>query len=132
MSELIIPLFLHEDELSMSDNNTSAFNYRQIAGSSRMSKHSLGLAIDINPKFNPYVKNLENGEVVISPANATEYADRGKTFAYKIDEHDLCYLLFTEHGFNWGGNWNFPQSHQIRHTISAPPAGLFEHPPMPR
>ncbi len=101
-----------EDELSMSDNNTSAFNYRQIAGSSRMSKHSLGLAIDINPKFNPYVKNLENGEIVISPANATEYADRGKTFAYKIDEHDLCYLLFTEHGFNWGGNWNSVKDYQ--------------------
>ena len=24
----------------------------------------------------------------------------------KIDENDLCYKLFTEHGFTWGGNWN--------------------------
>ncbi len=101
-----------EDELSMSDNNTSAFNYRQIAGSSRLSKHSLGLAIDINPKFNPYVKSLENGEVVISPANAGEYADRSRAFAYKIDEHDLCYLLFTERGFIWGGDWNSVKDYQ--------------------
>ena len=42
-----------EDEPSMSDNNTSAFNYREIAGTSRISRHSFGVAIDINPRFNP-------------------------------------------------------------------------------
>ena len=37
-----------DDEASMSDNNTSAFNYRTIAGTNRLSKHGQGLTVDIN------------------------------------------------------------------------------------
>ncbi len=98
-----------DDEQSMADNNTSAFNYREIAGSSKMSRHSLGLAIDINPLYNPCVKN---DGASISPANAGEYADRSQQFAHKIDENDLCYKLFMEHGFTWGGNWNSLKDYQ--------------------
>lgn len=29
-----------------------------------------------------------------------------KIFQYKIDHDDLCYQLFTAHGFTWGGDWN--------------------------
>lgn len=101
-----------DDEQSMSDNNTSSFNYREIAGTSRLSRHSLGLAIDINPRYNPYVKKKDTGEVLISPANGTEYADRSKEFAYKIDENDLCCQLFQEHGFTWGGSWNSVKDYQ--------------------
>ena len=109
---VLVDAYGADDELSMEDNNTSAFNYREIAGSSRMSRHSLGLAIDINPKYNPYVKHKSNGETVISPNNAAEYADRSGEFAYKIDENDLCYKLFTEHGFTWGGSWNSVKDYQ--------------------
>lgn len=101
-----------DDEQSMEDNNTSAFNYREIAGTSRMSRHSLGLAIDINPRYNPYVKQKSNGETVISPVNGAEYADRSQEFAHKIDENDLCYRLFMEHGFTWGGSWNSVKDYQ--------------------
>lgn len=101
-----------EDELSMSDNNTSAFNYREIAGTGRMSRHSLGVAIDINPRYNPYVKKSGSGDTTISPANGADYADRSREFEYKIDENDLCYQLFTEHGFTWGGNWNSVKDYQ--------------------
>ncbi len=101
-----------DDEQSMEDNNTSAFNYREIAGTSRMSRHSLGLAIDINPRYNPYIKRKNNGETVISPVNGAEYADRSREFAHKIDENDLCYRLFTEHGFTWGGSWNSVKDYQ--------------------
>lgn len=101
-----------DDERSMEDNNTSAFNYREIAGTSRLSKHSLGLAIDINPRYNPYVKQKDTGEVMISPVNGTEYADRSKEFSYKIDENDLCCQLFLEHGFTWGGSWNTLKDYQ--------------------
>lgn len=98
-----------DDEQSMADNNTSAFNYREIAGSSKLSRHSLGLAIDINPLYNPCVKNSGTS---ISPQNAVGYADRSQQFAHKIDENDLCYKLFTEHGFTWGGNWNSLKDYQ--------------------
>ena len=109
---VLVDAYGADDELSMEDNNTSAFNYREIAGSNRMSRHSLGLAIDINPKYNPYVTHKSNGETVISPNNAAEYADRSGEFAYKIDENDLCCKLFTEHGFTWGGSWNSVKDYQ--------------------
>ena len=51
------------DELSMSDNNTSCFNYRSIANSEIISMHSYGLAIDINPVQNPYIIDNINYEI---------------------------------------------------------------------
>ena len=100
-----------DDESSMEDNNTSAFNYRSVNGSTSLSKHSLGLAIDINPRFNPCVRTID-GELSIEPANGTAYTDRTQKFPYKITENDLCYRLFTEHGFIWGGNWNSLKDYQ--------------------
>lgn len=47
-----------DDEKSMSDNNSSAFNFRYISYSTKLSKHALGLAVDINTLYNPYVKML--------------------------------------------------------------------------
>lgn len=41
------------DELSMEDNNTSAYNCRAIPGSGRWSQHAYGRAVDLNPLFNP-------------------------------------------------------------------------------
>lgn len=101
-----------DDTLSMQDNNTSCFNYRVVDGTSRLSRHALGLAIDINPFFNPYVVYKEDGTTYISPQGSETYADRSKEFAYKIDENDLCYKLFKEHGFTWGGHWNSSKDYQ--------------------
>lgn len=100
-----------DDENSMADNNTSAFNYRSINGSTKLSKHSLGLAIDINPRYNPCVRTID-GELFVEPANGNAYTDRTQEFPYKIDENDLCYRLFTEHGFTWGGSWNSLKDYQ--------------------
>ena len=44
-----------DDERSMADNNSSAFNYRVVAGTNTISAHSYGRAIDINPLINPYI-----------------------------------------------------------------------------
>ncbi len=103
-----------DDTASMADNNTSCFNYRVVDGTTSLSKHAYGLAIDINPYYNPYVVFNKNGdgETYISPPGSEIYADRSQSFAYKIDENDLCYRLFTEHGFTWGGNWNSTKDYQ--------------------
>lgn len=101
-----------DDEASMQDNNTSAFNYRLISGTNKLSKHGSGLAIDINPKYNPYVVERANGEIVISPENGVNYVDRSKDFSYKLSKDDLCVKLFLEHGFTWGGNWNSVKDYQ--------------------
>ena len=103
-----------DDTLSMENNNTSCFNYRIVDGTDHLSKHAYGLAIDINPFYNPYVvfNKDGSGETYISPKGSEVYADRSKDFPYKIDENDLCYKLFIEHGFTWGGNWNSSKDYQ--------------------
>lgn len=100
-----------DDEASMADNNTSCFNYRTVPGRTKLSNHSYGYAIDVNPLYNPYVRTRD-GKELISPNNAGPYADRSADFPYKIDRDDLCYKLFTEHGFDWGGAWNSSKDYQ--------------------
>ena len=103
-----------DDTASMMDNNTSCFNYRVVDGTSSLSKHAIGCAIDINPFYNPYVVFNKNGsgETYISPEGSEIYADRSQSFPHKIDENDLCYKLFKEHGFVWGGDWNSCKDYQ--------------------
>lgn len=101
-----------DDIASMEDNNTSCFNYRPVEGTATLSKHALGLAIDINPLYNPYVADNKDGGIRVSPEIAEAYADRTAAFPYKIDEADLCYRLFKEHGFTWGGNWKSLKDYQ--------------------
>lgn len=97
-----------DDTRSMRANNSSAFNYRVVAGTKVLSKHSYGKAIDINPLYNPFVKR--NGKV--EPAEAGRYANRTARFKYKITRGNLCYRLFKRHGFTWGGDWRYSKDYQ--------------------
>ncbi len=101
-----------DDTASMEANNTSCFNYRVVDGTTKLSKHAYGLAIDINPFYNPYMVFQSDGSTYISPKGSEAYADRNSDFPHKIDENDLCYKLFTEHGFTWGGTWNSCKDYQ--------------------
>lgn len=91
-----------DDELSMSANNSSCFNFRYVSYTNRISLHGYGMAVDINPLYNPYIKEVD-GKKIIAPANSADFEDRTKNFPYKIEEDDLCCRLFAEHGFKWGG-----------------------------
>ena len=102
-----------DDERSMADNNTSCFNFRKIAGSQKLSYHSQGLAIDINTRYNPCL-NTRTG--LVQPANGKRYAHhrinkKNQPIRF-IDKNDLCYKLFIERGFTWGGSWNNPKDYQ--------------------
>lgn len=99
------------DEKSMSDNNSSSFCYRAVNGTNVLSKHSLGLAVDINTRYNPCVSH-RNGVRRVEPANGEPYTDRSKKFPYKIVEGDLCHRLFTAKGFKWGGSWRTVKDYQ--------------------
>ncbi len=102
---VLIDEYKADDNASMAANNTSAFNYRTIDdGSGRLSIHSYGLAIDINPLYNPYVREVE-GKTVTSPENGAEYADRSLDCEYYVKKGDACYKAFTKRGFTWGGDW---------------------------
>lgn len=107
------------DERSMTANNTSAFNFRLIKGTRTVSKHGRGLAVDINPLYNPCVKTVRrtrNGKTVtvqeIQPAPGRPYADRRKQSPYMLRRGDLCHRLFTEAGFRWGGDWRSTKDYQ--------------------
>ena len=108
----LIDEFNGDDTASMLANNTSCFNYRVVEGTTRLSNHAKGLAIDLNPFYNPYITYNKDGSVNISPEGSEAYADRNSSFPYKIDENDLAYKLFKEHGFTWGGNWNSVKDYQ--------------------
>ncbi len=109
---LLVDEYDADDNKSMEDNNTSGFNYRQIAGTNKLSNHALGMAIDINPLYNPYVRQDALGNKVVEPEGSEIYVDRTSEFLYKIDENDLCYILFTKYGFSWGGDWSTPKDYQ--------------------
>ena len=101
-----------DDECSMQANNTSCYCYRVVAGSTKLSKHARGLAIDVNPLYNPWVRRKTDGTLLVQPATGRPYVDRSKPFKYKITKRDLCYRLFIEHGFQWGGSWHSLKDYQ--------------------
>lgn len=102
-----------DDDASMADNNTSAFNFRYVPGTKTLSRHSYGLAIDINPLYNPYIP-YRSGKQTVLPPNGEPYAFGRDTaqFPYKITCEDLAYQLFRKAGFNWGGLWAKSKDYQ--------------------
>lgn len=100
------------DDQSVEQNNTSAFCYRQVTGGSGLSRHAYGCAIDINPQQNPYLTMNENGSYSCDQENAREYVDRSLDDPHEVKEGDVCWKVFTEHGFTWGGSWTNPKDYQ--------------------
>lgn len=104
--------YSNDDERSMQANNTSCYCYRAIAGTTRLSKHAQGMAIDINPLYNPCVTQRKDGSLQVEPVEGRPYAKRSTSFKYKISKGDLCYRLFISHGFRWGGDWRSKKDYQ--------------------
>lgn len=100
-----------DDNASMAANNSSAFNYRYIASTTKLSNHSWGKAVDINPLYNPYIYTAE-GQLHVDPAGSEAYVDRTGDCPYMIDHEDLCCRLFLENGFTWGGDWKNSKDYQ--------------------
>ena len=101
-----------DDERAMTANNSSSFNFRFISHTRKVSKHEMGLAIDINPLYNPYTKTLRGGKAIVEPSAGRPYLDRNRKFKYKITRGDLCYRLFRKYGFRWGGDWKTMKDYQ--------------------
>lgn len=95
------------DELSMEDNNSSAFNFRYMTDGGKLSYHAYGLAIDLNPKVNPYVK-----EQLVLPVNGKEYINRDQCVLGMIKKDDAVYQLFKRYGWTWGGDWTGLKDYQ--------------------
>jgi len=95
------------DEKSMEDNNTSAYNGRMVSNTDKWSSHAYGMAIDINPIQNPFLKiDRSTGQVQVIPKSGIKYINRHSSFAGKVE--DVVNVL-AKHGFSdWGGSWNDP------------------------
>lgn len=101
---ILIDEYDADDNKSMEDNNSSAFNFRFVDGTRKRSVHSDGLAIDINPLYNPYVRT-RNGVTEVLPESGTKYTSRNEDNPYYIKKGDPCYEAFISRGFTWGGEW---------------------------
>jgi hypothetical protein len=95
------------DDASMADNNTSAFNCREITGGGSLSRHSYGVAIDINPVQNPYI----SGDLVL-PSAGGDYADRSPLRPGMISRPDPITRTLGAIGWEWGGDWDDPVDYQ--------------------
>ena len=100
-----------DDDASMRDNNSSAFNFRYIPSGGRLSAHSRGMAVDINPLYNPYIKHYSD-RTVVAPKEGRDYINRTKSFPYKLVKEDLCCQLFLKYGFEWGGDYKTIKDYQ--------------------
>lgn len=92
--ERAIPIVAYNwsDSLSMANNNTYSFCYRNVS----YSLHAKGMAIDINPRFNPLrwkSKNLPNqpiGAILDTTVNGTLHPNHPTVKEFK------------KRGFRWG------------------------------
>lgn len=103
--EKIIPIseYNWDDDKSMEDNNTSGYNYRFVANTKKLSNHSFGMAIDINPRYNPMIVKDR-----ISPLNGS-YSDQNKG---TITSESEIVKIFKKRGWKWGGDYKTLKDYQ--------------------
>jgi D-alanyl-D-alanine carboxypeptidase len=93
IQKLSLELDNHPEYKIYLTNIAGTFNWRKIAGTTRLSMHSFGMTIDINTKYSNYWQwdcKCKNEETKLSYKN-------------KIPKN-LIYI-FEKYGFIWGGNW---------------------------
>jgi hypothetical protein len=103
----LIDAYGGSDDRSLRANNTSAFNCRFVAGTTRWSMHAFGRAIDVNPVQNPYVAGSH-----VSPPAGAEYVDRSRKAKGMIHAGDKVVRAFAAAGWEWGGYWTYPKDYQ--------------------
>jgi hypothetical protein len=101
----VIPIVKYNwsDSASMEDNNSSGFNYRFIQGTKKLSNHSTGCAVDINPLLNPQILNDK-----IYPSNGKYSVKEPGT----ISKNSFIVKLFKKLGWTWGGDWKSTKDYQ--------------------
>jgi hypothetical protein len=95
------------DDASMAADNTSGFNCRQAVGGSGWSQHAYGLAIDVNPRENPY---LQGGKVL--PPEGAAYVDRADVRPGMAVRGGTLVRAFAAVGWGWGGSWSRTPDYQ--------------------
>ncbi len=105
----LVDEFDGDDDRSIAANNTSGFNCR-LTDHGGLSKHALGLAIDINPMQNPY----REGNVTAPEAGKAydQPQERRSGIAGIILDGDVVTRAFGRRGWSWGGRWKHTVDYQ--------------------
>jgi hypothetical protein len=104
----VIDEFDGSDDASMAADNTSGFNCRAVVGGSGgWSQHAYGLAIDINPRENPYVYDGN-----VEPPEGRPYVDRSPVRKGMIAAGGPVTRAFAAIGWSWGGRWSSSKDYQ--------------------
>jgi poly-gamma-glutamate synthesis protein (capsule biosynthesis protein) len=96
-----------DEHRSMAADNTSAFNCRNVSGTSHWSQHAYGRAIDVNPLENPWVDGND-----VSPPAGRAFANRNLKKKGMIHAGDAVVGAFAAVGWGWGGSWPGPRDYQ--------------------
>ncbi|MGS2644227.1 M15 family metallopeptidase [Streptosporangium sp. G12] len=104
----LVDVYKADDYASIDDDNTSAFNCRPAEGSSSWSRHAYGLAVDINPRENPYIYANGTG----SHKNARKFFKRPVRAPGVINPGDRVVKAFQQRGWEWGGYWSGIKDYQ--------------------
>jgi peptidoglycan L-alanyl-D-glutamate endopeptidase CwlK len=102
--ESVIPMgskLMTDDEKSVAANNSSGFSYRNIAKTDRLSNHSFGRAIDINPWLNPYIRS-----------DYYHGGDYDPTAPGTITKDCELVKFLKKRGWEWGGDWTDRKDYQ--------------------
>jgi hypothetical protein len=101
----VVPIIKYNwsDIASMEDNNSSAFNYRNVKNTRLISSHAKGIAIDINPLLNPQIKHGR----VTPPSIVYDPSKPGTLTA-----HSIVVRAFIKKGWQWGGQWQTTKDYQ--------------------
>lgn len=102
-----------DDGLSMTANNSSCFNARRIMNSDRLSAHSYGSAIDINPVQNPVVR-----DGIVRPDLGARYLDRDDARPGMFVSGGAALEIFLDAGWKWGGDWTNPKDYHHFYLVS--------------
>lgn len=88
------------DDASMAADNTSGFNCRFVSGTRRWSMHAYGLAIDVNPVENPYVRGAR-----VSPPAGRAFLDRNPYRPGMAVRDGVLVRAFASVGWKWGAGF---------------------------
>jgi hypothetical protein len=98
--------FRGSDDASMAADNTSGFNCRRVDGGP-WSMHAYGLALDVNPLENPYVRRG-----VVQPPAGRAHLDRSRYRRGYAVEGGALVRAFASIGWEWGGRWTSSKDYQ--------------------
>lgn len=115
IERVVLPFGYYADDNAIMDAGITralGFTWDENGTRAMEHEHSLGLAVDFNPRYNPQVIRNEDGTLTILPPDAEPYASRQVLQPHMMDENDLAVQLFEQHGFTWGGIWEGRNDYQ--------------------